>query len=92
MVERIGIEVLENEALHLEVALERGGKIVSLRHRDSGRELLWCNPKLALHRCRSGDDYDRNFYGGMDELPPNDSPEDIDGIRCPITRNSEPCR
>jgi hypothetical protein len=30
-----------------------------------------------------GADYDSNFYGGIDELIPNDIPENIDGIDDP---------
>ena len=30
-----------------------------------------------------GSEYDPNFFGGIDELLPNDVPETIDGVACP---------
>ena len=75
--------VLENGFLRVEVAPGIGGRVVSLQHLSSGREFLWRNPNLALVRSLPGAEYDPNFYGGMDELLPNDAPEVIDGITCP---------
>lgn len=74
---------MDNADLHVEVAPEIGGRVISLFHRRCGREFLWRNPKLALRRNPPGAEYDPNFYGGMDELIPNDIPERIDGISYP---------
>ena len=41
------------------------------------------NQGLRLELLPSGAEYDPNFYGGVDELLPNDIPELIDGIECP---------
>jgi len=75
--------VMENSLLRVEVAPAIGGRIASLVHLPSGREFLWRNPKLALRANTPGSEYDPNFYGGMDELLPNDIPENLDGVACP---------
>jgi hypothetical protein len=74
---------LESEHLIVEVAPEVGGRIISLRHKRSGHEFLWRNAALPLTRSPSGSEYDPNFYGGIDELLPNDLPEQIDGATYP---------
>jgi hypothetical protein len=74
--------VLENDRLRVEVAPDIGGRIISLRHLNSGREFLWRNPRLTLQRVPPGSNYDANFYGGMDELLPTDLPETINGVDC----------
>lgn len=75
--------VLENDRLRVEIAPTVGGRVISLRHRATGREFLWRNPRLTLRPCAPGAEYDPNFYGGMDELLPNDLPETINGLACP---------
>jgi hypothetical protein len=74
---------LESEYLRAEVAPSVGGRVVSLIEQGGGHELLWRNSALKLAALPSGSDYDPNFYGGIDELLPNDIPEIINGISCP---------
>jgi hypothetical protein len=74
---------LESDYLRTEVAPSIGGRIISLVEKHSGHEFLWRNAKLKLERLPSGSEYDPNFYGGIDELLPNDIPEVIDGVNCP---------
>jgi hypothetical protein len=38
---------------------------------------------VPLRREAPGTEYDPNFYGGIEELLPNDIPESIDGVECP---------
>ena len=74
---------LESEHLQVDVAPGIGGRIVSLREKAGGHEFLWRNERLRLQRVAPGSTYDPNFYGGIDELLPNDIPERIDGVDCP---------
>ncbi|NUQ63187.1 MAG: DUF5107 domain-containing protein [Pirellulales bacterium] len=74
---------LRSEHLEVDVAPQVGGRIVGIRHLGSGHEFLWRNSRLRLERCRPGSEYDPNFYGGIDELLPNDIPETIGGVACP---------
>ncbi len=73
---------LRSEHLEVDVAPRIGGRIVGLRHLGSGHDFLWKNPRLHLEPKPPGAEYDPNFYGGIDELLPNDIPETIDGIAC----------
>jgi len=74
---------LESAWLLVDVAPGVGGRIVSLFDRVSGHEFLWRNRGQRLKRLAPGDDYDPAFFGGVDELLPNDVPETIDGVACP---------
>src|SRR5215831_4564493 len=74
---------LESQFLRAEVAPSVGGRIVSLVEKRSGQELLWRNSKLKLQPSPCGAEYDPNFFGGIDELLPNDLPETINQIDCP---------
>jgi galactose mutarotase-like enzyme len=74
---------LESEHLAVEVAPDVGGRIVSLVAKADGHEFLWRNPALALQRLAPGSAYDPAFYGGIDELLPNDIPETLHGVACP---------
>jgi hypothetical protein len=74
---------LRSEHLEVDVAPEVGGRIVGIRHRGSGHEFLWRNSRLRLEPQPPGSEYDPNFYGGIDELLPNDIPETIDGVAGP---------
>src|SRR4051794_39920703 len=74
---------LESELLRVDVAPQVGGRIVSLVDKSTGRDFLWRNASLSLARSPSGTEYDPNFYGGIDELLPNDLPETLHGIACP---------
>jgi hypothetical protein len=74
---------LESPFLKVAVAPGVGGRIVSLVDKATGHEFLWRNAALKLERLPPGSEYDPNFYGGIDELLPNDIPETINGVKCP---------
>jgi hypothetical protein len=79
------IEIIsgENNHLRFSIAPSLGGKIISIFNKHLQKEFLWTNENLPLQQLSSGVDYDTNFYGGIDELLPNDIPESIDGIDYP---------
>ena len=79
----IPVTRLESDHLRLDVAPSVGGRVISLVHKPSGHEFLWHNRALPLRCEPAGSEYDPNFYGGIDELLPNDIPELIDGVNCP---------
>ena len=74
---------LESNFLRVDVAPSVGGRVISLIDKATGAELLWRNRALSLRRLPAGAEYDPNFFGGIDELLPNDIPETIDGVDCP---------
>ena len=74
---------LENDSISLVVCPSVGGKIVSISLKATGLELIWRNENLALRPYPEGTAYDPHFYGGIDELLPNDEKEVIDGIQYP---------
>ncbi len=73
---------LESEQLRVDVAPTVGGRVVSLVEKAGGHEFLWRNRALRLASLPAGSEYDPNFFGGIDELLPNDIPEAINGIAC----------
>jgi hypothetical protein len=83
LVDGIPIVRLESDHLQVDVAPSVGGRVVRFAHKPSGHDFLWRNTSLPLELKSSGTEYDPNFYGGIDELLPNDIPEAIDGINCP---------
>lgn len=89
-----GQQVLRLRSSHLEVdvAPEVGGRIIRVRHMGSGHDFLWTNTRLRLESNPPGSEYDPNFFGGIDELIPNDVPEMIDGIACPDHGELWTCR
>jgi hypothetical protein len=70
---------LESDFLQVDVAPGVGGRIVGLRDKPAGHEFLWRNSRVSLRREAPGSAYDPNFYGGIDELLPNDVPETVGG-------------
>ena len=74
---------LESAELQVDVAPSVGGRIVGLLNKPAGYEFLWRNRGLRLQLKPSGSEYDPNFYGGIDELLPNDVAEPINGVDCP---------
>jgi hypothetical protein len=70
---------MQNEALRVEVLPSLGGKIWTLEHRPSGRQFLWHHPRHRLRALPVGANYDDHFFGGFDELLPNDIPERVQG-------------
>lgn len=74
---------MENEFLQLEIAPSVGGRMTSLVDKSSGYDFLWRNAGLKLEKLAPYSEYDPNFYGGIDELLPNDIPETLHGIQSP---------
>jgi hypothetical protein len=74
---------LESKELQVDVAPGIGGRLVRLIDKKSGYDFLWRNTSLPLELKPSGSEYDPNFYGGIDELLPNDLIEPINGVDCP---------
>ena len=68
---------LNNEQITVLVCPALGGKIVSIKLNDQQQELLWHNPGLQLQVLDKDAVYDDNFFGGVDELLPNDEKEVI---------------
>jgi hypothetical protein len=84
-IDRDGSQVirLQSPLLEVDVTPEIGGRVVQIRHRETDYRFLWHNPRLSLEWQPPGTEYDPHFYGGIDELLPNDTPETIDGVACP---------
>lgn len=74
---------LENNYLLVDIFPEGGGKMTSIYNKKLGYEFLWNNETLNLKAYKAGTEYDPVFYGGVDELIPNDIPENIDGMELP---------
>ncbi len=74
---------LENKHLLADVFPEGGGKITSIYNKNLDYEFLWKNKALNLKNYGPGTEYDPVFYGGVDELLPNDIPETVDGMEFP---------
>lgn len=74
---------MENEYLQVDVAPGVGGRVVNILEKSSGHQFLWRNERLKLEKLEPGAEYDPNFYGGIDELIPNDIPETLNGLECP---------
>lgn len=79
----IEILILENEHIKIKIAPKLGGKMLSIFNKKLNIEFLWSNKNITLAQKRPGDDYDSNFWGGIDELIPNDIPENLNGIDYP---------
>lgn len=75
--------ILRNEQLSVVALPELGGKVWEIHDRLSGRQLLWHHPRLRPGRLPFGSGYDDAFYGGWDELFPNDVPEVLSGEAYP---------
>lgn len=79
------VEVLigENDHIRFVIAPSAGGKILSVYNKILQKEFLWSNRNLLFDTYQPGADYDTNFWGGIDELIPNDISETIDGNEYP---------
>ncbi len=75
--------IIQNDHLRVTIFPALGGKITSVFNKKINNEFLWTNASLTLQSHTAGADYDSNFFGGIDELLPNDIPENIDGISYP---------
>lgn len=73
----------ENDHIAFEIAPQIGGRIISVYNKNLKKEFLWHNKHLNLAENKPGADYDSNFWGGIDELIPNDIPETVDSIAYP---------
>ena len=73
----------ENDHIAFEITPQLGGRIISVYNKDLKKEFLWHNENLNLAENKAGADYDSNFWGGIDELIPNDIPETVDGVVYP---------
>jgi hypothetical protein len=82
-VDAVPIVRLESPHLQVDVAPGIGGRVISLIDKRTGHEFLWRNQALRLELKPGGTEYDPNFYGGIDELLPNDLAEQVDGVDCP---------
>ena len=82
-IDGVPIARLESDHLQVDVAPGIGGRVLSVLDKSSGYEFLWRNNSLPLELKSSGTEYDPNFYGGIDELLPNDIPETINGVAYP---------
>ncbi len=74
---------LENDFLRITVLPQLGGRIWSLIHLPTSRELLWQNPHLPPAVAEYGAGYDSGWAGGWDEVFPSDAPAEIDGVAYP---------
>lgn len=79
------IEIItgQNDQIRFDIAPAAGGKITSIYNKELQKEFLWSNKNLPLTIHQPGTDYDSHFWGGIDELIPNDMEEKIDGIDYP---------
>ena len=75
--------IVENSVLRMIILPELGGKILRLDHKPSDTRLLWENPRLVPRLLPTGTGFDDHFFGGWDELFPNDEPSDIAGESYP---------
>lgn len=71
--------ILENEMLRVVIIPELGAKIWELHYKPRAKQLLWQNSRLKPRRLPFHSVYDDTFFGGWDELYPNDMPEMIRG-------------
>ncbi|MCW3118077.1 MAG: hypothetical protein JWM28_2159 [Chitinophagaceae bacterium] len=83
IINNVEVLTIQNDHLKCDAVPALGGKIMSVYNKDLQKEFLWKNQNLDLAVKQTGDDYDSNFLGGIDELIPNDIPENIDGIDYP---------
>ncbi len=75
--------VLENKFLRIVVLPELGGRIWSILCKTEDRELLWHHPAMPPMRLPYGSNYDNHFFGGWDDIFPNDAPATVAGEEVP---------
>lgn len=75
--------LLENERLRVVIIPELGAKIWELIYKPKYRNLLWQHPRLKPRPLPFHSVYDDVFFGGWDELYPNDTAETINGEQEP---------
>lgn len=69
--------ILENELVRAVVLPELGAKIWEITYKPKERQWLWHHPRLRPRLVPFHSVYDDTFFGGWDELFPNDIPEMI---------------
>ncbi|WP_188996220.1 DUF4432 family protein [Paenibacillus nasutitermitis] len=75
--------ILENDALRVVIMPDLGAKIWQITYKPRGRDLLWQNPRIQPRKLPFHSVYDDQFFGGWDELYPNDEAEIIAGEMYP---------
>lgn len=75
--------ILENEMLRLVILPELGAKLWKLIYKPENHDLLWNHPRIKPKKLPLHSVYDDHFYGGWDELYPNDIPETVNGEPLP---------
>lgn len=75
--------IIENGLLRVVLLPALGGKVWQLTRLPAGFDLLWRHPRIAPHTVPFGSTYDDVFFGGWDELFPNDLAEEINGEPMP---------
>lgn len=75
--------VLSNRLLRVVLLPTLGGKIWQITYQPHGRDLLWQHPRMLPRAVPFGARYDDVFFGGWDELFPNDMPEELAGEQMP---------
>jgi hypothetical protein len=70
---------LENDEVRILILPALGGKIWQVSHKSTGENLLWQNPRIKPRTLPMHASYDDHFFGGWDELFPNDIPETLSG-------------
>jgi hypothetical protein len=75
--------VLRDQQLRVELLPTLGGKIWQITHQPTGRDLLWQHPRMLPRTVPFRAGYDDVFFGGWDELFPNDMPETLAGEAMP---------
>jgi hypothetical protein len=69
------VYVLHNQKVEVASVPELGGKIISLKNLQTGREWMWHPPGgLKLFRNRLGDDFSKSPLAGLDECLPTIAP------------------
>jgi hypothetical protein len=75
--------IVDNELVRAVLLPELGGKLWQLTYKPRSMDLLWQHPRLKPRRVPSHSVYDDVFFGGWDELFPNDIPEELAGEPMP---------
>lgn len=71
--------VMENRRIRAILMPELGAKLWQLHHKPTETDFLWHNPQLEPQLVGPDSVYDDVFFGGWDELYPNDEAEVIGG-------------
>lgn len=75
--------ILENELLRVIILPELGAKLWQLTYKPRDFDLLWQHPRMKPCPVAKNSVYDDHFFGGWDELFPNDVPEILGGEQMP---------